>query len=251
MSDDKPEDDAEPTPEESPRGREKAAKAEVGPGDHDEALSSEDTELGDSDDSDQEASTDSALGSLIGGMTGLSAQAVKFAAQKTRKATFKMLKSSPEQLEMVVRAGKSLKDLREVAGVSIDDLSNAIDLNDADMLKSVEEGRAALPFEVLLRLSSYYARNDPIPFIMKYSRAYSPGIWNILKSVGLEPLVLEAERELQFLQVYRSRDEARSLSDEGFKEVLGFTRKAFEMSLHFVSQQEAKNHAPPEGDTED
>ena len=190
---------------------------------------------------DEAGGYDGPFGNLLEGMTEFSAQAVKYAAKKTRETTFKVLKNSPEQMELLGRAGRSLRELREVAGVSLEELSSAVDLNDIDLLRSAEEGKAALPFEVLLRLSSYYARNDPIPFIMKYSRVYTPGIWRLLKTVGLEPVVMEAERELQFIQIYRGKDEARALSDEGFKEVLEFTRKAFEMSLHFVAVQEGKS----------
>ncbi len=181
-----------------------------------------------------------AFAALLGGVSELSAQAVKFAARKTRDTTSKVFKNTPEQMELIGKAGTSLKDLREVAGISIEEVSKAIDLHDVDLLRSVEEGKAALPFEVLLRLSSFYARNDPIPFIMKYSRVYSPRIWKMLHSVGLDTLVVQAERELQFVQIYRSRDAARKLSEEGFNQVLDFTRKSFDMALHFVAQQELK-----------
>jgi hypothetical protein len=102
----------------------------------------------------------------------------------------------------------------------------------------VEDGKAGLPFEILLRLASLYARNDPIPFVMKYARTYSPGIWDVMGTLGLDKLTLEAERELQFLNIYRSHDAARQLSDDGFENVRAFTQSAFEMALHFVAEQE-------------
>ena len=49
-------------------------------------------------------------------------------------------------------------------------------------METVEEGKAGLPFEILLRLASFYARNDPIPFVMKYARTYSPGIWDVMET---------------------------------------------------------------------
>lgn len=195
---------------------------------------------GDAKEGQNESPFEGAFNALLGGVSELSSQAVKFAAKKTRDTTSRVLKNTPEQMELIGKAGRSLKDLREVAGVSIEELSNAIDLNDVDLLRSVEEGKAGLPFEVLLKLSSFYSRNDPIPFVMKYSRIYSPRIWKMLRSVGLDTLVVQAERELQFVQIYRRKDEARKLSDEGFKEVLDFTRQAFEMALHFVAAQELK-----------
>lgn len=181
-----------------------------------------------------------AFGALLAGVSELSAQAVKFATKKTLDTTSWVIKTTPEQMELIGKAGTSLRDLREVAGISIEELSGAIDFNDVDLLRSVEEGKAALPFEALLRLSSFYSRNDPIPFIMKYSRAYSPGIWKMLHAVGLDTLVVQAERELQFVKIYRRKDEARKLSEEGFAEVLEFTRQAFDMALHFVATQEGQ-----------
>lgn len=190
-----------------------------------------------------ENAIEGAFGALLAGVSELSSQAVKFAAKKTLDTTTRVIKSTPEQMELIGKAGTSLKDMREVAGISIEELSGAIDLNDVDLLRSVEEGKAALPFEALLRLSSFYSRNDPIPFIMKYSRVYSPRVWKMLHAVGLDTLVVQAERELQFVQIYRRRDAARKLSEEGFGEVLDFTRKAFDMALHFVAEQEAQKNA--------
>jgi transcriptional regulator with XRE-family HTH domain len=135
-------------------------------------------------------------------------------------------------------AGTALKDAREVAGVTLTELSSAIDLKSPDLLDAVEEGKAGLPFEMLLRLASFYARNDPIPFVMKYARTYSPGIWDVMETLGLDKLTLEAEREIQFLNIYRSHDAARQLSDEGFERVREFTQRAFEMALHFVAETE-------------
>lgn len=57
-------------------------------------------------------------------------------------------------------------------------------------------------------------------------------------TLGLDKLTLEAEREIQFLNIYRSHDEARQLSDDGFERVRAFTQTAFEMALYFVAEQE-------------
>ncbi|MDX1799466.1 MAG: XRE family transcriptional regulator, partial [Marinobacter sp.] len=51
-------------------------------------------------------------------------------------------------------------------------------------------------------------------------------------------LPLQFERERQFINIFRGHDDARELSDEGFEQVLAFTRQSFEMSLHFVAEQE-------------
>ena len=55
---------------------------------------------------------------------------------------------------------------------------------------------------------------------------------------GGHHLPLQFEREREFINIFRSHDDARNLSDEGFRRVLEFTRQSFEMSLHFVEEQE-------------
>ncbi len=49
---------------------------------------------------------------------------------------------------------------------------------------------------------------------------------------------LHFERERRFINIYRSHDGARKLTDEGFARVLDLTRSAFEMALHFAAEQE-------------
>ena len=181
----------------------------------------------------------SLLGSLLGGLMDIPGQAVKLASGTPLEQVLKLLKYSPEQLEKMGSAGTALKDAREVAGLTLTELSSAIGLKDPDLLETVEEGKSGLPFEILLRLASFYARNDPVPFVMKYARTYSPGIWDIMETLGLDKLTLEAEREIQFLNIYRSHDAARQLSDDGFERVRAFTQRAFEMALHFVAEQES------------
>lgn len=171
------------------------------------------------------------LGSLLEGWKELSSSALK-------QAALKAVKNTPEHMEKMGAAGKSLKDLRQVAGVTIEELASAIDMKNVDLLKSVEEGKAALPFEILLRLASFYARNNPVPFVLKYARTYNPTVSGILEKIGIDKLVIKAEREIRFVQIFRSRDAARQLSDDGFEKVRAFTEQAFEMALHFVASGE-------------
>ena len=180
----------------------------------------------------------SLLGSLLGGLMDIPGQAAKLAFGTPLELVLNVLKYTPEQMEKMGKAGTTLKDAREVTGLTLTELSSAIDLKNSDLLEAVEDGKAGLPFEILLRLASFYARNDPIPFVMKYARTYSPGIWDVMETLGLDKLTLEAEREIQFLNIYRSHDAARQLSDEGFERVREFTQRAFEMALHFVAEQE-------------
>ena len=163
-------------------------------------------------------------------------------AKKTTDTSYKVGKAliqSQDQLKLMVSAGQSLKDLREVAGLTINELNDALQLKDKSFLEAVENGTATLSFELILRLSALLARNDPIPFILKYSRAYSPETWKLLHDWGAGRLPLQYQREREFINIFRSKDQARQLSDEGYAKVLEFTREAFNMSLHFVAEQEA------------
>lgn len=183
---------------------------------------------------------DESLSSLFGKLSGATSSAFKF-AKKTGDTSYKVGKAliqSQDQLRLMVNAGASLKDLREVAGLTVNELSEAINLKDKSILEAVENGTATLSFELILRLAALLARNDPIPFILKYSRTYSPETWRILSDWGVGRLPLHYERERQFINIYRSQDKARELSDEGFNRVLEFTRQAFNLSLHFIGEQE-------------
>ena len=180
----------------------------------------------------------SLLGSLLTGLMDIPGQAAKLASGTPLEQVLNALKYTPEQLEKMGKAGTTLKDAREVVGLTLAELSSAVDLKNPDLLEAVEDGRTGLPFEILLRLASFYARNDPIPFVMKYARTYSPGIWDVMETLGLDKLTLEAEREIQFLNICRSHDAVRQLSDDGFERVHAFTQTAFEMALHFVAEQE-------------
>jgi len=162
-------------------------------------------------------------------------------AKKTTDTSYKVGKAliqSQDQLKLMVSAGQSLKDLREVAGLTINELNDALQLKDKSFLEAVENGTATLSFELILRLSALLARNDPIPFILKYSRTYSPETWKLLHDWGAGRLPLQYQREREFINIFRSKDQARQLSDEGYAKVLEFTREAFNMSLHFVAEQE-------------
>ncbi len=162
-------------------------------------------------------------------------------AVKTTEQPLKVGKAmllSPEHGQALEEAGKSLQDLREVAGLTRDELNDVLDLKDKSLLEAVESGTAILSFELILRLAAVLARHDPLPFIMKYTRAYKPELWQILDDWGLGVLYLNFEREREFINIYRRHDAVRKLSDEGFKKILDFTRGTFDMAIHFVAEQE-------------
>ncbi|MDX1816436.1 MAG: helix-turn-helix transcriptional regulator [Marinobacter sp.] len=148
------------------------------------------------------------------------------------------LMHSQDQLRAMLIAGQSLKDIREVAGLTLSEMSEALNLRDKSVLEAIENGTATLSFELILRLAALIARNDPIPFILRTTRNYNPEVWKLLNDWGVGRLPLQFEREREFINIFRRHDDARNLTDEGFRRVLEFTRQSFEMSLHFVEEQE-------------
>jgi transcriptional regulator with XRE-family HTH domain len=145
---------------------------------------------------------------------------------------------SPEADAMRREAGHYVRELRQLAGLTLDELAAAVELSDRSLLAAVEKGTATLSFDLILRLSSLLARNDPIPFVAKLTRSYNPALWKLLESWGVGRIPLQLERERRFVNVFRSHDVARELSDDAFDHVLAFTQAAFEMGLSFAAQEE-------------
>jgi len=143
---------------------------------------------------------------------------------------------SPQDPRLARQAGEYLREMRELAGLTLDELSEAIQLEDRSMLQAVEEGTATLSFELALRLAAILARHDPVPFLIRVTRTYNPEVWRVLEDFGVGRLPLHFEREREFINIYRREDSARTLSDEGFARVLEFTRAAFHLALHFVNE---------------
>lgn len=178
--------------------------------------------------------------SLLLQLASLATSAFQLAA-KAGDASWKvgkaiLLTASPEHAQMMQETGACLKDLRELAGLTRSELSEALDLSDQSLLEAVENGAATLSFELILRLAAVLARHDPVPFIIRFTRTYNPEIWGMLEKWGVGRIPVHLERERQFINIYRSHDAARKLSDEGFARMLHFTRAAFEMALHFSFQ---------------
>ena len=155
----------------------------------------------------------------------------------------KMMLPKPGQRAALEKTGAVLRRMRETAGMSVDEVGKAIDLKDPALLELVENGKVALPFEIILRLASVLGRNDPISFVMRFTRSYNPDVWKTLESLGIGRLALQAGREREFANLYRASDAARRLSDEDFAEVLKFTQAAFVMALAFRAGKAATGHA--------
>jgi transcriptional regulator with XRE-family HTH domain len=148
-----------------------------------------------------------------------------------RVATSRLTK--PSHKAAVEKAGGLFRDLRESAGLTLGDLGRAINLKDVSLLEQVEGGKVGLPFEIILRLAGVLGRNDPIPVVMKLTRTYNPKLWATLESLGIGRLAVQAGREREFANIYRSSDAARKLSDEEFAAALKFVRASFEAALVF------------------
>ena len=149
----------------------------------------------------------------------------------------KMMLPKPGQRRALERAGAVLRRLRETAGLSVDEVGSAIDLKDPALLELVENGKMALPFEIILRLASVLGRNDPISFVMRFTRSYNPDVWHTLENLGIGRFAVQAGREREFANVYRGSDAARRLPDDDFAAVLAFTKAAFELALAFRSSK--------------
>jgi len=131
------------------------------------------------------------------------------------------------------RTGAALRRVREAAGLTITEVGTAINLKDPSLIEAWENGRIAVPFELVLRLAAVLGRNDPIGFVMKFTRSSNPDLWRALEGLGVGKLLIQSAREREFANIYRGDDEARKLTDKEFAEVLTFTRAAFEMAMAF------------------
>ena len=150
---------------------------------------------------------------------------------------------NPAHRAAVEKAGSLFRDLREGAGLTLQDLGRAIDLKDVSLLEEVEGGKVGLPFEVILRLAGVLGRNDPIPVAMKLTRTYNPKLWATLESLGIGRLAVQAGREREFANIYRSSDAARALNDQEFAAALKFVRASFEAALVFRAETAAGKSA--------
>lgn len=174
------------------------------------------------------------LKSLAGRAIGLAGTVVDMSAIVTN-----LLPGSVEQQRLLKRAGRMLHDLRSGAGVTIEDVSQALDLESPELLVLAERGKAALPFELILRLAAVLARNDPVPVILNLTKAYSPGLMRVLEDLGIGLLVEHARREHEIVSIYRARDRVRELSDAEFARVLKFMESALDLALDFTAPPRA------------
>ncbi len=176
------------------------------------------------------------LQSWTGTLLGSAGNAADLALSIAQMATKK-----PEQKAAVTKAASLLRDMRQAAGLTQADLSHALEIDDPSLMGLVESGKVALPFDLILRLASVLGRNDPVGFVMQMTRSYSPKTWKTLESLGLGKLLVQAGREREFANIYRSIDAARDLSDKDFATALGFAKTAFETAMAFQATQASKD----------
>jgi plasmid maintenance system antidote protein VapI len=145
----------------------------------------------------------------------------------------------------VAKGAALLRDLRQAADLTLDDLGRALEVDDPSFMGLVEAGKVGLPLELILRLTAVLGRNDPVGFALQMTRAYNPKMWKALEAVGAGQLLVQAGREREFANIYRSHDAARALSDTDFAAALSFADAAFATALTFQSQgRPGRSEAP-------
>jgi transcriptional regulator with XRE-family HTH domain len=161
-------------------------------------------------------------GSLIGGVGTAADLSLAMAAASVQR---------PGPKAAVAKAAALLRDAREAAGLTLDDLGAALDLKDPTFMALAESGKVGLPFEMILRIATILGRNDPVTFVLQLTRSFNPRVWKSLEALGVGKLIVQAGREREFANIYRSNTAARSLSDKDFAAALNFAGSAFESAL--------------------
>lgn len=172
------------------------------------------------------------LASRVGGMT-LRIGSTLILDQAQRRGM------SAEQRAWMQRAGVAIHDARVTAGLSLDGLAAALDLEDKTLLQAMEQGSATVSFEMILRLTSLLARNDPIPFLISLVRGFNPRLWALLEDWGIGHLPTMVERDRKWLNIYRGNEAVRQLPEAEFNQVLEFCRSSLETAMVFRDQQQA------------
>lgn len=193
---------------------------------------------------DQESLLDALLklpAQVTGGTVDLARSTVAMTAMfgENRLTTAILKQLEPERLEAMAEAGHFLRDARETAGLSLNDLADSVGLADKSLLKKIESGEAIMPLEPMLRSASLLARHDPIPFLIKFMRTYNPALEKRLEQWGVLALPKEYERERRFLNLYRQHDMLRGLSDDEFDRFVHYTDSSINLVLDVMQREKA------------
>lgn len=146
----------------------------------------------------------------------------------------------PGKKAAVAEAGRLIRQWREAAGLTLDEVSQAVGLGDSALITQAERGKVALPFDLVLRLAGVLGRHDPVPLLMGLTRQYSPDLWGALEALGIGRLLVQGTRERELLEIYRRSDAARALDDARFAAVLAFTQQAFETAMALTAPTAAE-----------
>ncbi|MDA3919806.1 MAG: hypothetical protein PF501_03840 [Salinisphaera sp.] len=138
---------------------------------------------------------------------------------------------SAEQRAWMQRAGAAIHDARVTAGLSLEGLAASLDMEDKTLLKAMEQGSATVSFELILRLTSLLARNDPIPFLISLVRGFNPRLWALLEDWGIGHLPTMIERDRKWLNIYRGNDAVRQLPEAEFNQVLAFCQSSLDTAM--------------------
>jgi transcriptional regulator with XRE-family HTH domain len=176
-------------------------------------------------------------GTLLGGVGTAADMSLALAAASVQR---------PGPKAAVAKAAALVRDAREAAGLTLDDLGAALDLKDPTFMALVESGKVGLPFEMILRMATILGRNDPITFILQLTRSYNPRVWKSLEALGIGKLLVQAGREREFANIYRSNTAARQLSDKDFAAALAFSAAAFDSALVFLGHAKKPDAAKAE-----
>lgn len=168
-----------------------------------------------------------AVGALAGRVGGLTLRiGSTLILDKTQRRRL-----SPEQRAWMARAGAAIRDARTTAGLSLDGLAEALDMEDKTVLKAMEQGSATVSFELILRLTSLLARNDPIPFLISLVRGFNPRLWALAEDWGIGHIPTMIERDRKWMNIYRGNDAVRQLPEHEFNQVLAFCRQSMETAM--------------------
>ena len=107
----------------------------------------------------------------------------------------------------------------------------------------MEQGSATVSFDLILRLTSLLARNDPIPFLIQLVRGFNPRLWALAEDWGVGRLPGMVERDRQWMNIYRGNEAARQLPQADFERVMAFCESALTMAVQF-QQSTAESGAP-------
>lgn len=148
---------------------------------------------------------------------------------------------APERLEAMAEAGDFLRDARELAGFTQDELAKSLGLSDNEVLEEVESGETIMPLELMLRSAALLARHDPIPFLIKFMRTYNPALESRLEKWGVMALPKHLERERRFINIYRQHDSLRNLTDEEHLRFIEYMNSSTELVLDVMQKEKLAN----------